>query len=199
MRVIGEGHRVINNYLEGLTGDDARAGISLMTGIKDSPLNGYSPVVNCLIAHNTILDCKQPVLIGLADDDVDAAVTPRNCVVSNNLIVGCTGPLVIQHSEPQVFQGSGNLTFGAEAAWPAGVTGIVANPRLIPDANELRRPAMDSPVRSTATDSVDVLIDIDGDPRGPRQDIGCDQFTNAMPQFRPLLRGDVGPEWTHGP
>ncbi|MGH7199227.1 MAG: polysaccharide lyase 6 family protein, partial [Planctomycetaceae bacterium] len=44
VRIIGDDHLVINNYFENLTGDEARAAVSVMNGIPDTPLNGYSQV-----------------------------------------------------------------------------------------------------------------------------------------------------------
>lgn len=60
IRIIGEDHRVLNNYLEHLPGRGNRAAISLMQGIVDTPLNGYAQVRRAVIHGNTIVACAQP-------------------------------------------------------------------------------------------------------------------------------------------
>jgi poly(beta-D-mannuronate) lyase len=196
VRVIGEGHHVVNNYMEGLTGDDARAGISLMTGIKEGPLHGYSPVVGAVIAHNTLLDCKQPLLIGLADEDVDAAVPPRGCTIENNLIAGSTGPLVVLRDGGADFGGAGNLLSGGSAELPPGVQATVSDPQLERSAGDWRRPSRASPARGRAAPgAAQVTVDIEGQPRRTPADVGCDEWSDAPAIHRPLLRADVGPAW----
>lgn len=68
IRIIGEDHVVRGNYLERLTGADARAAICLMMGIPDSPAHRYFQVQRVRVENNTIVDCKHPILIGLSDD-----------------------------------------------------------------------------------------------------------------------------------
>lgn len=86
IRIIGEDHRVLNNTLVRLTGDDARAAICFMNAERDPQLNGYWPLRNALIEGNTILDCRHGILIGYADDDADAPVAPADCHVAGNRI-----------------------------------------------------------------------------------------------------------------
>ena len=64
IRIIGEGHRVRGNYLEGLAGDEERGGITFMLGIPDSPANGYFQVKGARVEDNVLSDCKQPLIIG---------------------------------------------------------------------------------------------------------------------------------------
>ena len=59
VRIVGRKHRVINNYFEKLQGDSSRAAIALSSGIPNSPLNGYVPVVDALVVHNTVINCEQ--------------------------------------------------------------------------------------------------------------------------------------------
>lgn len=75
IRIIGEDHIVRGNYLEQLTGDDARSAIVLMMGIPNSPAHRYFQVKRALVENNTLVDCKYSVLIGLSDDD-DATLPP---------------------------------------------------------------------------------------------------------------------------
>jgi hypothetical protein len=43
------------------------------------------------------------------------------------------------------------------------------------------------------------LEDIDGQPRPPIKDIGCDQSSAAPITSRPLSANDVGPAWMRKP
>ncbi|HET6409512.1 MAG TPA: polysaccharide lyase 6 family protein, partial [Chthoniobacteraceae bacterium] len=56
IRVIGEDHTVINNYIEGVT----EGGIWITSGIPNSALKGYFQARNCLIAFNTVVDSRGP-------------------------------------------------------------------------------------------------------------------------------------------
>ena len=44
VRIIGEDHKVYNNYFDGLRGTGNRSTITLMNGVSDSPLNRYFQV-----------------------------------------------------------------------------------------------------------------------------------------------------------
>lgn len=74
VRVIGEGHRVVDNYFSGTKG---RAGgaISLQAGIPESPLSGYFQVRDCLIARNVFVDNPGTVFA------LDAGYGKRNCTL----------------------------------------------------------------------------------------------------------------------
>ncbi|QEG36471.1 polysaccharide lyase 6 family protein [Bythopirellula goksoeyrii] len=85
IRIIGENHVVRGNYLEKLTGDDSRAGLSIMTGIPNSPLNRYFQVKSALVEDNVLVDCEQSLLIGLSDDK-NASLPPVETIFRGNCI-----------------------------------------------------------------------------------------------------------------
>ncbi|MDB4673827.1 polysaccharide lyase 6 family protein, partial [Verrucomicrobiales bacterium] len=107
VRVIGSGHRVTNNYFEGLRGDTERAAISFMNGIPDGPLNGYAPVHNALIAHNTLIDCKVSMEIGIRTSK-KMSVNPSDCLISHNVFVPGKWELFRVHHAPHNFTWTGN-------------------------------------------------------------------------------------------
>ena len=86
IRIIGEDHRVIGNYLSGLEGDEARSAICLQNGIEGSPVNGYFQVKRAMVENNTILDCKTSITIGYADKDVKALLPPIDCTFAGNYV-----------------------------------------------------------------------------------------------------------------
>jgi poly(beta-D-mannuronate) lyase len=93
IRLIGEDHIVRENYLENLTGDDARSAICFMMGIPDSPANGYFQVKNARVENNSMTGCEHPILIGL-NDDKSASLPPIGIVISGNQILSPEHPIV---------------------------------------------------------------------------------------------------------
>ncbi|MDQ1296930.1 MAG: poly(beta-D-mannuronate) lyase [Bacteroidota bacterium] len=59
VRIIGENHKVYNNYFENLTGTGYRAAICIVRGKENSALNEYFQVKNALVAFNTMVNCTQ--------------------------------------------------------------------------------------------------------------------------------------------
>lgn len=83
IRIIGEDHLVRGNYLEKLTGDDARSALCFMMGIPNSPAHRYLQVKRARVEDNTFVDCKHTLLIGLSDDK-NATLAPVETAISGN-------------------------------------------------------------------------------------------------------------------
>lgn len=92
IRVIGENHKVYNNYLQGLAGTGLRAAISVMNGLPNPILVSHWQVKNAEIIANTIVDCKEPFSLG-AGKNTDRVLPPQKVVIANNLIKGDTNPV----------------------------------------------------------------------------------------------------------
>ncbi|TWT99459.1 Chondroitinase-B precursor [Botrimarina colliarenosi] len=86
IRIIGEDHVVRGNYMENLTGDDARSALTLMMGIPNSPANRYFQVKRAVIENNRLVDCEHSLLIGLSDDR-QATLAPVSSIIRGNVIV----------------------------------------------------------------------------------------------------------------
>ncbi|MDQ3624163.1 MAG: polysaccharide lyase 6 family protein [Verrucomicrobiota bacterium] len=195
VRVIGEGHRVFNNYFAELRGTDQRAALSLMNGLPNSPANGYFPVKNAVIAFNTFVNCRQALLIGLTDADADNRVPPSNCTLANNLLAGNATAVELRVA-PANFRWEGNLVSGS-APGVSDIAGIrLRDVVLEQDADGLWRPQRSGPVIGAAQgDFPFITEDIEGHPRGLRKDVGCDQVSTGSPLRRTLRRDDAGPAW----
>ncbi len=112
IRIIGEGHVVVNNLIEACNGTGFRSAISVVNGLPDSPLNGYMQVKAALIAHNTIIDCAQPVAVGINGGNASLTLPPEDVRVAANRIGssqeferaadGVPRPLVWRLTEEQV-------------------------------------------------------------------------------------------------
>ncbi|MFD1631016.1 polysaccharide lyase 6 family protein [Pseudopedobacter beijingensis] len=64
VRIIGESHKVFNNYFHGLIGKGLNATITFMNGWENPPLWGYWQVKNAEVYNNTIINCEEPFVIG---------------------------------------------------------------------------------------------------------------------------------------
>lgn len=200
VRVIGEAHRVVNNYFAGLEGDDARAALSLMQGIPNTPLNGYSQVVGAVVVANTFVDCRHPVVVGLSDDDERrATLPPVDCLLAGNLFVGGPQNPLELRTEPAGWRAAENLVVGTDpsaAELPDGFR--AAKAELAPDADGVKRLAGDTgALRVELAAEVRPTLDIHGQPRPERITAGCHEPLVGAPPWPMLRRVEVGPAWEH--
>ena len=84
IRVINAGQRVINNYMEALTGTRFGGAFVVMNGVPDGPINRYDPVVGARIENNSILG-GNPIQLGAGSDPERSAV-PSDSTFANNLV-----------------------------------------------------------------------------------------------------------------
>jgi poly(beta-D-mannuronate) lyase len=197
VRVIGEDHRVVNNYFEALAGDGSRSALTLMNGIPNSPLSGYFQVKRVVVAFNTFVDCHSTFLIGRVTTDPPGGVLPpQGGAIANNIVASGDAPFPQVVTAPIGMRWEGNLLHGAAAGTP-GLSGIrLADPELVRAGDGLFRPGPSSPALGAAEgDYPWVEEDIDGHRRRGRKDIGCDQASGEPVRRRPLNWRDVGPDY----
>jgi poly(beta-D-mannuronate) lyase len=194
VRVIGEGHEVVNNYIE----EVEQGGVWITSGIPDSPLNGYFQARDCVIAFNTMVDVRGPCL------ELDAGLgtsrrtlRPENITVANNLFAPAKEGTLLKGKAGEGFKWLGNLSSApVEGGEQPGVRH--ADPKLERAKDALWRPRRESPVRGAAAEGIaGAELDIDGQKREGKFDVGCDQVhePNVPVTNRPLTAGDVGPSW----
>ena len=92
IRVIGEGHKIYNNYIEGINSvkpDGSRSGttgaINVSNGRPNSELNGYFQVKNAQIVNNTFVNCDYGFRIGTSVSST-LTIAPENLTVANNIM-----------------------------------------------------------------------------------------------------------------
>lgn len=93
IRVIGEGHQVKTNYMEGLKGagkQKFRAPLNVLAGVPNSPLNGYFQVKGALLENNFILDCEGPA-IRFGAGKTESTLPPVQVLVNGNQVVMLKG------------------------------------------------------------------------------------------------------------
>lgn len=204
IRIIGEDHKVFNNYISGTTGDDARSAISLYEGvvITDSTdpaqLALYFPVKNAVVAHNTLIDCKYNFTIG-AGAGGSNIVTPSNITVANNVFRGMSGnitsPMVIQKDTAENLVWTKNYISGTTlgiSPTPSGIS--MTDPKLSLSADGLYRPTSNSPLINVAQGSLPyITIDVDGQMRDASKDVGADEYTAEAVLIFPMDQKSAGP------
>ncbi|WLQ43696.1 polysaccharide lyase 6 family protein [Streptomyces laculatispora] len=193
VRIYGNDHVIVNNYLAGLSG---RA-LVIGSGSERDHLPGETPEARrgndapdrILVAYNTLVDNN-----GTLSGESQRPHEPRDVTVADNLFVADTGQLV-EMADTVRFTWSGNLLWGAAADGniPAG-GGTRIDPKLVKDPHGIARPAADSPAIDAGTlRRPPVTHDIDGQPRGRARDVGADEHSRRPPRRGPLTPADVGP------
>lgn len=196
IRIIGEDHVVINNYIADCAGTGLKSAISIMNGVPNSPLNRYFQVKRAIVAFNTLVNNRVNFNIG-AGKDSELTLPPLDCVIANNIVQGNLSPLILETDKPINMKYEGNIFYGAEVGInpiPQGI--VVSNPKLHLSSDSMYRPLSDSPIIGNAVGNYPMVErDIDGQMRGDIKDIGCDQLSGDPIVYRPLKRNDVGPNW----
>ena len=194
VRIIGEDHRVFNNYIEGTTGDDLRSGISLMNGIPNSPLNGYYRVQRATVAFNTLVNNSTSITVG-AGKDTSKTLPPLDCVIANNVVLSPFAPLITLNDTPQNMTWEGNVVFGATVGLALPPSNRIANPLLTTNPDAPWRLTEPSPARDSAAGIYAfVTDDIDGQPRVSPFDAGADEYSAESVTRTPVSRDQVGPQ-----
>ncbi|MFG2674166.1 polysaccharide lyase 6 family protein [Streptomyces sp. NPDC048445] len=193
VRIYGNDHVIVNNYLAGLSGRALVIGSGSerdhLPGEPPESRTGNDAPDRVLIAYNTLVGNH-----GTLSGESQRPHEPRDVTVADNLLVGDTGSLV-EMANTVRFTWSGNLLWGAAADGniPAG-GGTRVDPRLVPDPYGIARPAADSPAIGAGTLRwPPVTHDIDGQPRGRTRDVGADEYSRRASGRAPLTPADVGP------
>ena len=194
IRVIGEDHAIINNYIDGVE----EGGFWITAGIPDSPLVGYFQSRNCVIAFNTVVDSRGPcVRLDAGMGSARRSLLPENITLANNVFSVREGAEPFQGAEGKGFKWMGNLASASSVTPKQLREGVTqADLKMERAADGLWRPATNSPVRRSAAGNLpNITTDIDGQRRDTPRDAGCDQLSDTPIVNRPLGASDVGPSW----
>ncbi len=191
IRVIGEDHVVINNYIESVD----KGGVWITAGIPNSELKGYFQSRNCLVAFNTVIDSRAAAIeLDAGFGTSGRSLRPENITIVNNLFLPPKDGTLLKGREGDGFRWGGSLT--APGARDRHGSIRVVDLGSNRDARGIWRPAPDGPARGSALGTFSVVKnDIDGQPRKRPLDVGCDQISNAPIINQPLTASDVGPAW----
>ena len=205
IRVIGERHTIINNYIANVD-DRADGAISISVGnisVENPNPTGaaYLPVRDVVIAHNTIVNTLGTLVLfdhGLGSDGRD--ILAENVVFANNLL-SSSNTAIFEGQEGNNWTWEGNIVFGGSLGPKDGHSGIEVNqPLLVQDSQGLYRPSLTSPAIDSSDGDYSGLIthDMDGQVRNPIFDVGADEYAVTEVVRGPLTMQDVGPAWLNG-
>ncbi|MEM9369050.1 MAG: chondroitinase-B domain-containing protein, partial [Planctomycetota bacterium] len=187
--IIGRDHRVVNNYFEGLRGDGERAGVCWMNGIPDGPLNGYGPVRNATVSHNTFVDCKVSMEFCVTPSKKNTVV-PKDCCVSHNAFLPGKWELFRVHGQPESFAWSGNKYQEGKTRGADLVDFERVSISLVRASDGLLRPEETGLLQTKSNSGV--THDIDGHAR-TASIAGCDDPGNESVDRR--WAATCGPSW----
>jgi poly(beta-D-mannuronate) lyase len=95
LRIINANNTVFNNYLKDLEGakESLKAPIAIMDGLEASPLNGYYPADNAIVAYNVVDNSFGPIIkLGIGNKAVGKPlIAPKNVVIVGNTIINTVG------------------------------------------------------------------------------------------------------------
>ncbi len=200
IRIIGEGHRVVNNYVENTYG----IGVQIYEGEDDAQATGYQAANDVLVAFNTIVRSG-----GDGIHVKDYPRTPKNVVIANNLIIGVT-KAISDLSDTQLAESyslHGNIACDSGMGITVPETAFrTVDSEWMRDSYGVLRPRSDSPVIGVAATGYmdfgfNVDTDLDGQTRpGGKKDVGADQVNgDGRAISRPLdvndVGGLIGPSW----
>ena len=190
IRVIGEDHVVTNNYIEGVM----KGGIWITSGVPNSALHQYYQTKRGVIAFNTIVDSAGPCVdLAWGLGGSNRTLKPEAMTVANNLFVVGHGGALFQGDEGEGWKWMGNLASNTKTSH-SGVR--IVDAKLERGSDGLSQPSAHSPARGAGEgDFSSVTMDVHGQPRTGKQDVGCDQRSDAPIAVRPLTAADVGPVW----
>ncbi len=185
VRVIGEGHKVYNNYIEGINSrkdggalSNATGGINVSNGRPNTALNGYYPVKNTQVVNNTFVNCDYALRIGTTVSS-DLSIAPENLIVANNIMYNSSAEAYQIKTAPT----GSSLSEG-------NLTSLAAND-LADDGNFHRLTSSSAPIDAGIGAYAFLMQDILGGDRGTNFDAGAEEF-GANGRNLPYADQDVG-------
>lgn len=194
VRIIGEDHKVFNNYFENLAGSSNRSALAIMNGVPNSPLNRYFQVKRALVVNNTFVNCSETFQIGQGADS-ELTLPPLDCIIANNVVISKLKMIEYDATPINLFY-EGNIMFGNNLgiSQPEGISLIDPLISLSPDG--LWRPAITSPVVNASKGTYNFVIDdFDGQIRIDINDVGADEISEQTILRKPKTAEDSGPVW----
>lgn len=194
VRIIGEDHKVYNNYFQDVRGSGFRSAISITNGVPNSPLNRYFQVKNAEVVNNTLVNCKYPLTFGAGKSD-ELSLAPSNTTIANNVIAnynGSTSKAITYIETPNGVEYIKNIVFADSKLGDTPNEVNNADPKLVL-MDDFYRPESNSPVINFGVTSFEYInTDIDGQNRSESNDAGCDQVANEENKYGPFTGKDIG-------
>ncbi|MBW1294236.1 chondroitinase-B domain-containing protein [Aquimarina litoralis] len=200
IRVIGEGHKVYNNYIEGVNSEkpdgsntSTAGAINVSNGRPNTALNGYYQVIDATIVNNTFVNCDYGFRIG-TNVGGNLSLAPENLVIANNIMINTAESAVDEQTTPigtSIYQGnitqSGSWDLNTGSNNNLVVTnGLLENGPLYYELGS-NSPAIDAAVGNYPFVTTDIL----GGNRSGNLDAGAEEFNSGGSRL-PHTTSDVG-------
>jgi len=200
VRVIGEDHKVYNNYFEGLryrkpsgAASNTTGALNITNGKPGSALNEYYQVKNVKIINNTLVDCDLGIRIGTVQNS-STTLAPENIIIANNIMLDSSISALQETTTPTgTSTYEGNIT--QNGSWDL-INGENSNQTvasgLLVAGTEFYRLVSGSTAINTGTGSYPFLVtDITDGPRTSNFDAGAEEFNSGGANL-PYSIEDVG-------
>jgi hypothetical protein len=196
IRLYGDDHLIINNYLEQLKGSKANGPLVLGNGVVDkNGDNKQNRVDRCTFAFNTLVNCESGLQIGY-DHSGDFFLGVRDSVVAYNVVYMPDSPntVVENLASNTSVEYVGNVFWGKDYG-AAPSAGFIATDPELDFEHGLGKLLESSPCIDMANSSTyaDVAHDVEGRDRQGPKDAGCNEYSAEAGTRRPLGALDVGP------
>ncbi len=195
VRIIGEDHKVYNNYFEGLRrGSGKNTGaVNIARGQSSPPDNGYEPVINAQVAHNTFVDCDRGIWIS-ASTESTLSVVPSNIKIGNNIMLNTTDAIFIESGytpTSPTYEGNTRQS-GSWGISTSGTNVVVSSGLLDSPSGGYYRIGSTSPAKDAATGTYTFVVkDIKGGgDRSGTKDRGAEEY-GLTGSNRPFTSSDV--------
>lgn len=139
IRLIGEGHTVEYNYLEGLAGTGYRSAICLVRGQENAALNGYWQVKNARVRNNTLFGCKYGLNVNYGSGDQVLPVVSTE--IENNVVSAASSSAYTVYCTTTPAPG---ITWSGNTLYSGKQSGTSLPVVTVPPAKPNVQPAMDA-------------------------------------------------------
>ncbi len=200
IRIIDKGHKVFNNYIEGVNGNSGsltslRCPIILYNGLysvndttNPAHSSGYWPADSSIVAFNSLVNCKGGAGIVIAHTDQGTLTyQPLGLVLANNVIKMATGQAAYKDpssstatyfSEGNIYNAPSGIGNIAATGFTSGTlnfsvrqNGILIPPTLLQDAA----------VNTSTYSSMLNQLDAQGQTRSSVYEVGADEINGTGP------------------
>lgn len=190
VRVINEGHRIINNYFYKLRGKTYRAPLNIMKGMANTPLNGYHQVKDVEILFNTWIDCDLTWALSYGTDK-GQELLPVDVLMAYNLVYSESGTnLMKSYGDISGINFKSNIMKN-QKGFQMNEGFVESDFMKYTDANSLpwMIPILNVPALK------EVSTDIEGKTRSAKTSIGALEINETQKTKRKATRENSGPLW----
>ncbi len=186
VRIIGEDHKVYNNYFQDIQGSGYRSALCIVNGKTNSALNEYFQVKNAFVAFNTFYNCKNVFTIGY---DGGKELAPVGCTIAHNVVFAASNSQTgvnIANAQSEItwknnLMYQGRFTYFSPSATEFARTTTNLNFQASNPAYGIYRPTSQSVITTSykTSDNPEITTDIEGRPRPSQRMIGAFEITGG--------------------